>query len=289
MASKKTLIANYLKHRFFERFDTAGNNLSVLALQKLKDNLSETEFEPYKNFDTATTALVDLISEDEGRTGTPADKKIITDYEKLADEKSLPRNVRAEMYNLVLIGREKFIDDDNAFLNTISKRLPLLNKNNISDLRYTAMLIKQHSPKGTYHLKHKLLSDIRSKLSDDDYPDKQEGAALKKMSAEEKKRHRNSLACQKVANIDQQLKESLSPDERAELLLQKIEVLGHCGLGRIKTCRAKLSIYQELEYLSIVNNDMEAADFYARKQEHQIQVENNIFKYSRLRAKGRNF
>ena len=77
MASKKTLIANYLKHRFFERFDTAGNNLSVLALQKLKDNLSETEFEPYKNFDTATTALVDLISEDEERTGTPADKKLL--------------------------------------------------------------------------------------------------------------------------------------------------------------------------------------------------------------------
>lgn len=289
MPSKKSLISNYFKHRFFERYDIAGNDLSVLALQKLKENLSETEFEPYQNLDTATNALVDLISEDEERDGTPADEKVITDYEKLADDKSLSRNVRAEMYNLVLIGREKFMYSNTAYLNTMNKRLSLLNKNNISDLRHAAMLIKQHSFGVLYSLKHRLLSVVRNKLSENDYPDKQEGAVLKKMSAEEKKQHRISLARQKVADIDKRLKENLSPDERTELLQQKLDMLGNCGLGRLKTCRAKSSVYQELEYLSVVGNDFEAADFYAREQKNQSNVENNIFKYIRLRSKGRPF
>lgn len=287
MPSEKSLIANYFNRRFFERFDVAGNDLSVPALQKLKENLSEAEFAPYQKLDAATTALVNLISEDEERDGTPADEKLIADYEKLADDKSLPRKVRAEMYSLVLIGREKFVYNNTAYLNTLDKRLSLLNKKHVSDLKHAAMLIKQHSFGVLYSLKHKLLSAVRNKLSDNDYPDKKEGAELKKMSAEEKKKQRILSARQKVADIDKRLKESLPPDERAELLQQKLDTLGSCGLGRLKTCRAKSEVCQELEYLSIAGNDTEAAEFYSREQERQSEVEKNIFKYIRLRAKGR--
>lgn len=285
MASKKTLIANYLKHRFFERFDTAGNNLSVLALQKLKDNLSETEFEPYKNFDTATTALVDLISEDEERTGTPADKKIITDYEKLADDKNLPRATRIKMYDLVLISHEKYIDNNTLFLNVMDKKLSLLNKNHISDLKHAAMLIKQHSFGVLYSLKHKLLSNVRRKLSDNDYPDKQEGEELKRLSNEEKKQHRIDLARQKVLSIDEKLKQNLEPEERAELLQQRLDNISRCGFGRLRTCREKADIFEELKYVALQNQKFDDADFYEHEVSHQEDVANNIFKHIRIREK----
>lgn len=187
MAAKKTLIADYLKHRFFERYDVKGHDLSAIALRKLKNNLSEEEFKPYQQLDTATNGIIELISEDEDRDGTESDKKQIDDYEQLADNKNLPRAVRIKMYDLVLIGHEKYIEGNTLYLNVIDKKISLLNKNHISDLKHAAILIKQHSFGVLYSLKHRLLSAVKHKLSDNDYPDRQEGIELKKQSAEEKK------------------------------------------------------------------------------------------------------
>lgn len=287
MSSQKSLIAGYLKHRFFERFDVKGHDLSAIALRKLRNNLPEDKFQFFQQLDSATNSIIEIISEDTERDGTPNDEKIINDYEKLADDKNLPRAVRIQMYDLVLTGHEKYIEGNTLYLNVLNKKLSLLNKNHISDLKHAAMLIKQHSFGVLYSLKHKLLSAVRKKLSDNDYPNPKESAMLKSMSVEEKKQHRIALARQKVADIDQRLNKSLPPDEKIELLLQKLNALSNCGLGRLKTCRAKYAVYQELEYLSIVNHDMEAADFYAHEQTHQDEVVNNIFKYVRLRAKGR--
>lgn len=145
MAAKKTLIADYLKHRFFERYDVKGHDLSAIALRKLKNNLSEEEFKPYQQLDTATNGIIELISEDEDRDGTESDKKQIDDYEQLADNKNLPRAVRIKMYDLVLIGHEKYIEGNTLYLNVIDKKISLLSKNHISDLKHAAILIKQHS------------------------------------------------------------------------------------------------------------------------------------------------
>lgn len=287
MAAKKTLIADYLKHRFFERYDVKGHDLSAIALRKLKNNLSKEEFEPYQQLDSATNKIIDLISEDEERDGTSADEKIIDDYEKMADNKNLPRAVRIKMYDLVLTGHEKYIEGNTLYLNVMDKKISLLNKNHISDLKHAAMLVKQHSFGVLYSLKHKLLSAVRHKLSDNDYPNMQEGLELKKQSTQNKKQQRIASARQKIAAIEKALKKNISPDERAELLLQKAETLSNCGFGRLKTCREKADIYNELQYLSAVNRDFEAADFYARAEAHQENVANNIFKHLHIRKKGR--
>ena len=287
MAAKKTLIADYLKHRFFERYDVKGHDLSAIALRKLKNNLSKEEFGPYQQLDSATNKIIDLISEDEERDGTSADEKIINDYEKMADNKNLPRAVRIKMYDLVLTGHEKYIEGNTLYLNVMDKKISLLNKNHISDLKHAAMLIKQHSFGVLYSLKHKLLSAVRHKLSDNDYPDRQEGEELKKQSAEEKKQQRIAAARRKIAAIDKRLKESLAPEDRAELLQQRLESISSCGFGRLRTCRERADIYNELEYLSAARNDFEAADFYAREQVHQEDVANNIFKHLHVREKGR--
>lgn len=287
MAAKKTLIADYLKHRFFERYDVKGHDLSAIALRKLKNNLSKEEFEPYQQLDSATNKIIDLISEDEERDGTPADEKIINDYEKRADNKNLPRAVRIKMYDLVLTGHEKYIEGNTLYLNIMDKKISLLNKNHISDLKHAAMLVKQHSFGVLYSLKHKLLSAVRHKLSDNDYPNMQEGLELKKQSTQNKKQQRIASARQKIAAIEKALKKNISPDERAELLLQKAETLSNCGFGRLKTCREKADIYNELQYLSAANRDFEAADFYAREEAHQENVANNIFKHLHISKKGR--
>lgn len=287
MAAKKTLIADYLKHRFFERYDVKGHDLSAIALRKLKNNLSKEEFEPYQQLDSATNKIIDLISEDEERDGTSADEKIINDYEKMADNKNLPRAVRIKMYDLVLTGHEKYIEGNTLYLNVMDKKISLLNKNHISDLKHAAMLVKQHSFGVLYSLKHKLLSAVRHKLSDNDYPNMQEGLELKKQSTQNKKQQRIASARQKIAAIEKALKKNISPDERAELLLQKAENLSNCGFGRLKTCREKADIYNELQYLSAANRDFEAADFYAREEAHQENVANNIFKHLHISKKGR--
>ena len=287
MAAKKTLIADYLKHRFFERYDVKGHDLSAIALRKLKNNLSKEEFEPYQQLDSATNKIIDLISEDEERDGTSADEKIIDDYEKMADNKNLPRAVRIKMYDLVLTGHEKYIEGNTLYLNVMDKKISLLNKNHISDLKHAAMLVKQHSFGVLYSLKHKLLSAVRHKLSDNDYPNMQEGLELKKQSTQNKKQQRIASARQKIAAIEKALKKNISPDERAELLLQKAETLSNCGFGRLKTCREKADIYNELQYLSAANRDFEAADFYAREEAHQENVANNIFKHLHISKKGR--
>ena len=287
MAAKKTLIADYLKHRFFERYDVKGHDLSAIALRKLKNNLSKEEFEPYQQLDSATNKIIDLISEDEERDGTPTDEKIINDYEKMADNKNLPRAVRIKMYDLVLTGHEKYIEGNTLYLNVMDKKISLLNKNHISDLKHAAMLVKQHSFGVLYSLKHKLLSAVRHKLSDNDYPNMQEGLELKKQSTQNKKQQRIASARNKIAAIEKALKKNISPDERAELLLQKAETLSNCGFGRLKTCREKADIYNELQYLSAANRDFEAADFYAREEAHQENVANNIFKHLHISKKGR--
>lgn len=287
MAAKKTLITDYLKHRFFERYDVKGHDLSAIALRKLKNNLSKEEFEPYQQLDSATNKIIDLISEDEERDGTSADEKIINDYEKMADNKNLPRAVRIKMYDLVLTGHEKYIEGNTLYLNVMDKKISLLNKNHISDLKHAAMLVKQHSFGVLYSLKHKLLSAVRHKLSDNDYPNMQEGLELKKQSTQNKKQQRIASARQKIAAIEKTLKKNISPDERAELLLQKAETLSNCGFGRLKTCREKADIYNELQYLSAANRDFEAADFYAREEAHQENVANNIFKHLHISKKGR--
>ena len=287
MAAKKTLIADYLKHRFFERYDVKGHDLSAIALRKLKNNLSKEEFEPYQQLDSATNKIIDLISEDEERDGTSADEKIINDYEKMADNKNLPRAVRIKMYDLVLTGHEKYIEGNTLYLNVMDKKISLLNKNHISDLKHAAMLVKQHSFGVLYSLKHKLLSAVRHKLSDNDYPNMQEGLELKKQSTQNKKQQRIASARQKIAAIEKALKKNISPDERAELLLQKAETLSNCGFGRLRTCREKADIYNELQYLSAVNRDFEAADFYAREEAHQENVANNIFKHLHISKKER--
>lgn len=288
MAAKKTLIADYLKHRFFERYDVKGHDLSAIALRKLKNNLSEEEFKPYQQLDTATNGIIELISEDEDRDGTESDKKQIDDYEQLADNKNLPRAVRIKMYDLVLIGHEKYIEGNTLYLNVIDKKISLLNKNHISDLKHAAILIKQHSFGVLYSLKHRLLSAVKHKLSDNDYPDRQEGIELKKQSAEEKKQQRINSARQKVATIEEKLKKDISPDERIELLQQKLETLSKCGYGRLRTCRLKADICDELEYLSFVAGNSDAAEFYAQESVHQDDVSMNIFKHLRIREKGKN-
>ncbi len=287
MAAKKILITDYLKHRFFERYDVKGHDLSAIALRKLKNNLSKEEFEPYQQLDSATNKIIDLISEDEERDGTPADEKIIDDYEKMADNKNLPRAVRIKMYDLVLTGHEKYIEGNTLYLNVMDKKISLLNKNHISDLKHAAMLVKQHSFGVLYSLKHKLLSAVRRKLSDNDYPNMQEGLELKKQSTQNKKQQRIASARNKIAAIEKALKKNISPDERAELLLQKAETLSNCGFGRLKTCREKADIYNELQYLSAASRDFEAADFYAREEAHQENVANNIFKHLHISKKGR--
>lgn len=287
MAAKKTLIADYLKHRFFERYDVKGHDLSAIALRKLRNNLPKEEFKPFQQLDSATNKIIDLISEDEERDGTTADEKIINDYEKMADNKNLPRAVRIKMYDLVLTGHEKYIEGNTLYLNVMDKKISLLNKNHISDLKHAAMLVKQHSFGVLYSLKHKLLSAVRHKLSDNDYPNMQEGLELKKQSTQNKKQQRIASARQKIAAIEKALKKNISPDERAELLLQKAETLSNCGFGRLKTCRAKADIYNELQYLSAANRDFEAADFYAREEAHQENVANNIFKHLHISKKGR--
>ena len=287
MAAKKTLIADYLKHRFFERYDVKGHDLSAIALRKLKNNLPKEEFEPFQQLDSATNKIIDLISEDEERDGTPADEEIINSYEKMADNKNLPRAVRIKMYDLVLTGHEKYIEGNTLYLNVMDKKISLLNKNHISDLKHAAMLVKQHSFGVLYSLKHKLLSAVRHKLSDNDYPNMQEGLELKKQSTQNKKQQRIASARQKIAAIEKALKKNISPDERAELLLQKAETLSNCGFGRLKTCRERADIYNELQYLSAANRDFEAADFYAREEAHQENVANNIFKHLHISKKGR--
>lgn len=285
MASKKTLISDYLKHRFFEQYDVKGHDLSAIALRKLKNNLPEDEFEPFQKLDSATNRIIEIISEDEERDGTAADEKIINDYEKLADDKNLPRAVRIKMYDLVLIGHEKYIDNNTLFLNVMDKKLSLLNKNHISDLKHAAMLIKQHSFGVLYSLKHKLLSNVRRKLSDNDYPDKQEGEELKRLSNEEKKQHRIDLARQKVSSIDEKLKQNLEPEERAELLQQRLDNISRCGFGRLRTCREKADIFEELKYVALQNQKFDDADFYEHEVSHQEDVANNIFKHIRIREK----
>lgn len=287
MAAKKTLIADYLKHRFFERYDVKGHDLSAIALRKLKNNLSEEEFKPYQQLDTATNGIIELISEDEDRDGTESDKKQIDYYEQLADNKNLPRAVRIKMYDLVLIGHEKYIEGNTLYLNVIDKKISLLNKNHISDLKHAAILIKQHSFGVLYSLKHRLLSAVKHKLSDNDYPDRQEGIELKKQSAEEKKQQRIAAARQEITAIDEKLKESLAPEDRAELLQQRLESIKRCGFGRLRTCREKADIYEELGYLSAVKQDFEAVDFYANEAAHQEDVANNILKHLHIREKGR--
>lgn len=287
MAAKKTLIADYLKHRFFERYDVKGHDLSAIALRKLKNNLSEEEFKPYQQLDTATNGIIELISEDEDRDGTESDKKQIDYYEQLADNKNLPRAVRIKMYDLVLIGHEKYIEGNTLYLNVIDKKISLLNKNHISDLKHAAILIKQHSFGVLYSLKHRLLSAVKHKLSDNDYPDRQEGIELKKQSAEEKKQQRIAAARQKITAIDEKLKESLAPEDRAELLQQRLESIKRCGFGRLRTCREKADIYEELGYLSAVKQDFEAVDFYSNEAAHQEDVANNILKHLHIREKGR--
>ena len=285
MTAKKTLIADYLKHRFFEQYDVKGHDLSAIALRKLRNNLTEDEFKPFQQLDSATNNIIELISEDEERDGTPADEKIINGYEDLADNKNLPRAVRIKMYDLVLTGHEKYIEGNTLYLNVLDKKLSLLNKNHISDLKHAAMLIKQHSFGVLYSLKHKLLSNVRRKLSDNDYPDKQEGAELKRLSDEEKRQHRIELARQKVSSIDEKLKESLAPEDRAELLQQRLESINRCGLGRLRTCREKADIYEELKYIAAQKQNFDAADFYAREESHQEDVANNIFKHLHIREK----
>ena len=205
----------------------------------------------------------------------------------MADNKNLPRAVRIKMYDLVLTGHEKYIEGNTLYLNVMDKKISLLNKNHISDLKHAAMLVKQHSFGVLYSLKHKLLSAVRHKLSDNDYPNMQEGLELKKQSTQNKKQQRIASARQKIAAIEKALKKNISPDERAELLLQKAETLSNCGFGRLKTCRAKADIYNELQYLSAANRDFEAADFYAREEAHQENVANNIFKHLHISKKGR--
>lgn len=287
MATKKDLIANYLKHRFFEQYDVDGHDLTIKPLKLLENNLSPEEFRKYKSLDQATRNITSLLSEDEEREGTPADEKQINDYEKLADSTKLPRAVRIKMYDMVLIGHEKYIPRNTAYLNVLSKKISLLDKSYVADLKHAVMLIKQHNSCLSSELPKNLLLKVQHKLSDKYYPDQQELADLKRKDAQEKNQHKLELSRKKLADLEKKIAENPEPEEHFKLLQQKLDLVSKCGLGRLNTCRTKVKICQELQYWSHFLNKENDADFYAREQEHLEKVENNIFKYMNLRKKGR--
>ncbi|MDO4161649.1 MAG: hypothetical protein Q4D80_01415 [Pseudomonadota bacterium] len=287
MTISKNLIAAYLSHRFFNTYDAAGNDLAQKALQKLEQKLPPAEFEKYKQLDTATRKIINLISEEDEHENKPVAEKCIKDYEKLADDEHLPKKIRIKMYDLVLIGHEKYLEGNSSFLNILNKKLNLLDKSYISDLKHTAILIKQHADCLVPALPQQMLRLVCRKLSAENYPYPAETEKIKKDDIEEKKQQQKTLARQKLKEVEKKLAGNISPDERIELLQQKFDILPKCGFGRLKTCQAKVRVCQNLQYHAELLNYPEKVEFYSREEEHQMKLAENIIKYMRLRQKAK--
>lgn len=289
MTGEKSLISNYFKHLFVERYDCEGHDLSVAAYKKLEKILPEEKKDFFKKFNTETNQIIDILSE-EDREGTEQDEKIITEYEKLADTPELPVFVRAKMYDLVLTGREKYIEGTVGYLNTLYKKISILDSSYVSDLKEASLLLNLHSAYTNYNLKHKLSQLIKQKSTIIPTASAQEQKREKnKAYNTAKKKHRIDAARQKIADIDERLKSPLSAEERTDLLLQKIDALGKNGEGRMKTYRAKVKIYQELQTIAYQQKKYEEAYNFGSNARHQEKLIDNILNHLILKDQNRNY
>lgn len=286
MAGEKSLISNYFKHLFTERYDCQGRDLSALAFRKLEKGLSQENLPYFQKFNTQTNQIISILSEEQDREGTIEDEQIITEYEKLADNPRLPVSVRAKMYDLILTGREKYIDSDSAYLNTLYKKISILDSSYASDLKEASMLLNIHSAYADYNLKHKLSQLIKQKAAKAPIVSPQEQKRERnKAYNTAKKQHRIAAARQKIADLDERLKSSLSPEERSDLLLQKIDALGKNGEGRLKTYRAKVKIYQELQNLACQQKKYAEAYNFGSNARYQEKLIDNVLRHLMLKNK----
>ena len=286
MTSEKSLISNYFKHLFTERYDCQGCNLSVAAFEKLEKGLSGEKLTFFRKFHTETNQIIAILSEEEDREGTASDEKIITEYEKLADNPLLPISVRAKMYDLVLTGREKYVAGDSAYLNTLYKKISILDSSYASDLKEASMLLNRHSAYTDYNMKHKLSQLIKQKAATTPAVSLQERKQEKnKAYNAAKKQHRIAAARQKIADLDERLKATLSPEERSDLLLQKIDALGKNGEGRLKTYRAKVKIYQELQNIAYQQKKYAEAYNFGSNARYQEKLIDNVLRHLMLKNK----
>lgn len=277
MADKKHLFRDYFKCFLLNRYDIHGKDLSEIKLKKLLPQLSENETALIQEFKAVTQQIYDIMSEEVEREGTPEDKAILDSYEQLADRGEIPVDARRQMYGLILDARDKYVPGHQGYLKILQKKINLMQKKDFTDLKLAYMQIHLHSWGVDPNFVHSLEKEVYKKNPANPFISPDKAAALAKEIQIDKRDERYKFYQNISAGIDTQLADSIPPQERAELLEKKYEIIGKTGIGRLKAAQQKLNIAGELQFLFNSMDNYEKEGYYSREaetQEEQIRLIN---------------
>lgn len=270
MTQIQPLINSYLEARFKKTFDIDGNDLSRPALQKLEEVLPKTEYFTYKQLDSATRQIIDVISADPENISEEEVEQTLNNYAKLAENENLPDKYRVSMYDLLLSGHDKHLRNDRQYLELLNRQAQLMSRQetHLAQLVMQARIHSHNAPIETLYETYKIL---RKKHTDLTYFPRMEEildyAQQQKKYSRQQKKLLNENTAQK--NLSQLLKEAKNPElsDREKILhLQNAEEqLQKSGLSR--NCKYDVRIYicSELKNIYEQAGDEEGVKFYAEK------------------------
>lgn len=243
--------------RYFDALFVIGRmGNSKKELENLQKIMTPDDYAELLVFDKNHHEMVSLVSKDEDDYIFPGELEKLDAYEKTADNINIAQRYKEKMYECVLIGIDKF-DQNNMhsllLLGKIADTIPAKNRDRLKSLQLRA----KHYSFGTNALFEKLNRKIELKLK---------GKNIKDVEA----------AKTRFDEISAKLKIPHSTDEKISLLREQLELVNKCALKKMAKFQTKASIYFGLSHEYTCQRDIFNSDEALREAQYYQKLVQNI-------------
>lgn len=247
-------------NRYFDALFVIGRmGDSKHELAMLQKVMSPSEYADLLLFDENHREVLEIVSRDEDENISKNELKQISNYEETADKINIAPRYKAKMYDIVLVGIDKFDRSNTHSLLLLGKMADNIAPGNRDDLQRLQKMSEAYKF-GANALHERLGQKISLKLKGKNQKDVE-----------------NSVA--RFKKISDELKNFHPTEEKIALLEEQLKLVDRCAFKKMKKFQTKAAICYDLsnEYASV--KDIGKHDSYLNDSMYYRKLVKNIVEH----------
>jgi hypothetical protein len=286
-------LQDYLYCLCLSPYDKEGQNLCAEKLKKLSKVLPTEQYQQICELDDTVNNLTQLLSQEDKSEGSQQNTKLLQKCEQVFDDIQIPNKYKVVLYENLLTGIEEYERNDLWYRNVLEKKLHHIAGGADNELNYVAFKLMQHNGGLPKYEEKLFMAKIYKKMKNKNaflyknYYGKDCDKEFKAILGHEE--HKKNLAAYNIL-MKQSQSRDLSDSQKEKILLDALELCGHCGFSRQKNFYNKAQICNSLQNIYAGTMQTEKAEEYLEKTRYWQKQEQKVIYFAnkkRNRGNGR--